>query len=193
MVRLPWLLLLFALLSFPSLSLASTLIPLAVPVGPCWDMAGSRFGVDPWLLYAIADTESGFDPLAVNVNKDGSVDRGLMQINSTNEPLLSAQGLDPAEVEADACLSTYVAAWLLRSAQDRYGSGSWKAIAAYNVGNLAAPGRLQAGWAYAQSVQAAYVRLAQRYLAPTTPRLTRFAVSGRAGKAGKKVRVLRAS
>ena len=48
----------------------------------CFDEAGEMYHVDPRLLWAIAKHESDFKPGAVNRNSDGSVDVGLMQINS---------------------------------------------------------------------------------------------------------------
>lgn len=43
------------------------------------------------LIQAVVQKESGFDPTAINVNDDGSVDRGLMQINSGTAPGLAAK------------------------------------------------------------------------------------------------------
>lgn len=42
--------------------------------------------VDPKVLGTILNKESQGNPLAVNHNKDGTIDQGLMQINSTNLP-----------------------------------------------------------------------------------------------------------
>ena len=38
--------------------------------------------VDPILACAVVEWESGFQPVHVNVNKDGSTDYGLFQLNS---------------------------------------------------------------------------------------------------------------
>ena len=48
----------------------------------CFEEAGKKYGISPQLLWAIAKTESNFNPTAVNYNKNGSFDYGLMQINS---------------------------------------------------------------------------------------------------------------
>lgn len=48
----------------------------------CFEEAAAYHHVDPWLLMSIAYVESGFDSHATNVNKNGSYDTGLMQINS---------------------------------------------------------------------------------------------------------------
>jgi len=48
-------------------------------------VAGSM-GVDPDLAISVARCESGLDPQAVGVNKDGSKDRGLFQWNNKWHP-----------------------------------------------------------------------------------------------------------
>jgi soluble lytic murein transglycosylase-like protein len=58
----------------------------------CWDEAARTYGVDPWLLYGIAQVESSLDPHALNLRhlqRTGSYDIGLMQINSRNLPALA--------------------------------------------------------------------------------------------------------
>jgi len=35
----------------------------------CWEDAAQKYGMQPQLLYAIAKTESGFNPNAMNQNK----------------------------------------------------------------------------------------------------------------------------
>lgn len=122
---------------------------------PCWEEAGRYHGVDPWLLYSIAKVESSFNPEAVNkANRNGSVDTGLMQINSVHWPRLRSYGIDPSALY-NACASTYIGAWVLADAQRRYGR-TWKAVAAYNVGSLNTEARTRIGWRYANKVYAAY-------------------------------------
>ena len=59
------------------------------------------------LIRDIAWKESRFDPLAVNHNKNGTVDKGLMQINSSNNEWLHLT--DPF----DPCQSVHAAATYL--------------------------------------------------------------------------------
>lgn len=43
-------------------------------------------GVDPDLAVRVAKCESGLDPMAVHINKNGSKDRGLFQWNDKHHP-----------------------------------------------------------------------------------------------------------
>jgi soluble lytic murein transglycosylase-like protein len=99
----------------------------------CWDDAGARYGVNPYLLYAIAKTESSLNPAAISrKNKDGSYDIGLMQINSSWLPILRRYGIGEAEL-MDACTNIEVGAWILSGKMQKLGN-SWTAVGAYNAG-----------------------------------------------------------
>ncbi len=146
--------------------------PSSIPWGnnrqPCWDEAGARHGVDPWLLYAIASVESRHNPSAVNrSNSNGTVDMGIMQINSVHLPRLRRYGV-PERALWNACASAYIGAWILAENFRRFGY-SWEAIAAYNVGSLNTPARRRIGYSYAKKVYAAYGQLVQQHV--VQPRL----------------------
>jgi soluble lytic murein transglycosylase-like protein len=99
----------------------------------CWEDAGARYGVNPYLLYAIAKTESNLNPAAINRNnKNGSYDIGLMQINSSWLPTLRKYGIGEAEL-MDACTNIQVGAWILSGKMQQLGN-SWTAVGAYNAG-----------------------------------------------------------
>ncbi|MGI4846678.1 MAG: lytic transglycosylase domain-containing protein [Janthinobacterium lividum] len=97
----------------------------------CWDEAGAYYGVNVHLLYAIAKTESGLNPRAINRNKNGSYDIGLMQINSAWLPMLRKHGVDEKQLY-DACTSIQVGAWIMAQNMKRLGE-TWNAVGAYNA------------------------------------------------------------
>ncbi len=116
------------------LPLALTLLCcMAVAQANCWQLAASRYHVDPLLLYAIAKVESGLNPHARNVNSDGSQDIGLMQINSRHLPALAQWGITEQHLITQPCTSVMVGAWILAGFIREQGYG-WQAVGAYNAG-----------------------------------------------------------
>lgn len=71
------------------------------------------------LITSIAQHESGFDPIAIHKNTNGTVDYGLMQVNSSNFGLLHLT----AETAMDPCQSIRAAGELI-ALLSRYNSGS---------------------------------------------------------------------
>lgn len=118
---------------------------------PCFEEAARYHNVDPWLLMSIAYVESRFNPKAINKNKNGSYDTGMMQINSIWIPTLKKKGIDKSLLN-DACASTYIGAWILSDNIKRYGY-NWKAIGAYNSANP------KYGLPYAKKVYAAHAKI----------------------------------
>ena len=94
----------------------------------CFDEAGERYGVSPRLLWAIAKAESEFNPAAVNYNRNGSFDYGLMQVNSCWYGKL---GRERWMRLGDACYNVHVGAWILSQCVQRYGY-TWAAVGCYN-------------------------------------------------------------
>jgi soluble lytic murein transglycosylase-like protein len=109
----------------------------------CFEEAGKAFDIDPAVLEAIAKVESNFNPAAVNYNRNGTYDFGLMQINSTWYKVLGEKIWMRL---GNPCVNVYVSAWILRQCLDRHGNIE-DALACYNAGN-----RLKAGRAYARKV-----------------------------------------
>lgn len=94
----------------------------------CFEEAGEKYGVSPQLLWAIAKTESNFNPTAASYNRNGSFDYGLMQINSSWYREL---GRERWMRLGDACYNVSVGAWILDQCIRRYGY-TWAAVGCYN-------------------------------------------------------------
>ena len=103
----------------------------ALPAQACWDAAAQRYQVSSALLYAIARTESGLNPLAIGRNGNGSRDIGLMQINSTWLPTLASHGISERNL-FEPCTNIHVGAWILAGNVSRLGY-TWDAVGAYNA------------------------------------------------------------
>ena len=105
----------------------------ATPEGDCWEQAGAAYQIHPYLLAAIAKTESGFNPRALNHNANGTHDIGLMQINSLWLPELARHGIREADLW-DPCTNLHVGAWLLHRQQLKHGN-TWESVGRYHSAN----------------------------------------------------------
>jgi soluble lytic murein transglycosylase-like protein len=95
----------------------------------CFEEAGRQYGVNPELLSSIAEVESRLRPEVVHRNENGSVDAGLMQINSCWTYKL---GLNSGRLLSDPCYNVMTGARVLRQCIDRYGY-TWEAVGCYNA------------------------------------------------------------
>ncbi|MCS7262213.1 MAG: lytic transglycosylase domain-containing protein [Aquificaceae bacterium] len=98
----------------------------------CFFEAGRRYGVDPLLLVSIAKVESNFNPRAVNVNRNGSVDYGIMQINAH---WVSRYKI-PVEWLYEPCYNIHFGAMVLKKCLHRY-KYVHLAVDCYNKGSKA--------------------------------------------------------
>jgi len=103
----------------------------------CFEEAGMQYNLPPQLLWSIAKNESNFKPDAVNRNKNGSYDYGIMQINSGWASKLGERLWSEL---ADPCTNVKVGAWILRQCINDYGY-NWKGVGCYNSRT---PGKNQA-------------------------------------------------
>lgn len=95
----------------------------------CFEEAALAQGVPAGLLWAIAKVESAFDPLAVQHNTNGSIDFGVMQINSRwigYWPEVTEEAL------RDPCINVQIGARVLADCLNRYGY-TWEGIGCYNA------------------------------------------------------------
>lgn len=107
-----------------------------MPAQACWHEIGAKYGISPYLLHAIARTESNLNPRIVSrPNANGSYDIGLMQINSSWLPIIARHGITEAQL-LEPCVSIEVGAWILAQNIHRLGN-SWTAVGAYNSPNAA--------------------------------------------------------
>lgn len=118
------------------------------PYNSMFHAASTKYGVPMELLQAVAWRESKFDPNANNagLNKNGTYDSGIMQLNSKMGPQFNyadTKNLNTYDPNA----SIDVAARYLSSLHDQ--TGSWtSAVAAYNqgLGSLRANGVANQGY-----------------------------------------------
>lgn len=95
--------------------------------------AARTFGIDSALLKRIAIIESSLNPNAINRNKNGTLDIGLMQINTIHLRRLSKIGVTET-VLRDPEVNIYVAALLL-SSHIRRGGYNLESIGRYHSAN----------------------------------------------------------
>lgn len=98
-----------------------------------WESIGAKYGLNPYLLHAIAKQESGLKPHVISKpNSNGSVDIGLMQINSSWLPTLNRRfGIQRQDLFR-SCVNLDVGAWVLYQNIQEMGY-NWRAIGAYNA------------------------------------------------------------
>lgn len=113
-----------------------------LPMERCIADAAQFHRVDPQLLKAILMVESRLNPKAINHNTNGTKDIGAAQVNTVHLPTLEKHGIGEKELK-DACVNTYVGAWLLSKQIARHGL-TWFGIAAYHSTTPAKNARYQA-------------------------------------------------
>ncbi|MEN3262444.1 lytic transglycosylase domain-containing protein [Sodalis endosymbiont of Spalangia cameroni] len=140
------------------------MLSLTPPVGAwCFQEAGARYHINAELLRSIAVWESGLDPRAIGVNRQGgtivSRDYGLMQINSRHLPRLKRLGIIRSEDDllTQPCLNIQVGAWILAQHLQTCGA-NWSCLGSYNAG-FSAKSESRRQW-YSRRVYQVYLRLA---------------------------------
>ena len=98
----------------------------------CRQQAAAAFELPEDLMQAIKEVESGESLGApVSVNRNGTEDIGLMQINSSWLTTLRRHGIS-REGLLDTCINLYVGAWILRQTIDAADGDVWAGVGAYH-------------------------------------------------------------
>ncbi|KIM06059.1 MAG: twitching motility protein PilT [Sulfurovum sp. AS07-7] len=95
-----------------------------------YEEAGEYFGIDPRLLWSIAKIESNHNPHAINVNKNGTEDIGIMQINTVHLPSLAKYGILKDDL-LNPRINIFVGAWVLQGCFKKHGFTK-NAVTCYN-------------------------------------------------------------
>ncbi|WP_392433363.1 lytic transglycosylase domain-containing protein [Yersinia sp. HM-2024] len=107
------------------------LVPAAAQAS-CLSNAAIRWDVPEIILEAIIIHESGGQPHARNINKNGSHDYGLMQINTINIAPLKSKGIiNDKQALMHPCTNIEAGAYLLSQKFKKHGY-SWRAVGAYH-------------------------------------------------------------
>ena len=128
----------------------------------CFEEAGKRYGLDPILLYSIAEVESSLNPSAINAaNSNSTVDYGLMQINSIWLKQLEGFGASKDDL-FDPCYNIHVGGWILAQSMRSMGS-NWNGVGAYNAGTGKSPLREKLRLKYSTKVRGKYENNCAKY------------------------------
>lgn len=107
----------------------------AQQIDACFVASAQKYNLDPRLLWAIAMVESRGRTDAINnshIQRTGTRDFGIMQINESNLRSLSRHGITREKLMTDRCLNIDVGAWILADSIRRNGA-TWNAVGAYNA------------------------------------------------------------
>lgn len=110
----------------------SFLFPALLTAESYYTQAGSYFGLDPQLLWAIAYKESRHSPYIISQrNKNGTYDIGIMQINSSHLPRLKNQyGISEKDL-LNPQINIFIGAEILKMCFDKHGD-TQNGITCYN-------------------------------------------------------------
>jgi hypothetical protein len=95
----------------------------------CFEEAGRVNNISYDLLESIARVESGLNAKALHVNRNGTTDLGLMQINSA---WIDPMRLNREELISNPCYNVMAGAGILRQCIDTHGY-TWEAVGCYNA------------------------------------------------------------
>ena len=143
--------------------------PPSPPTHQCVLVESSRQALPPLLVVAVMHQEGGL-PGKYSRNRNGSVDLGTMQINSSNIGRIARTGYGARVIDQelgyraattimnDGCVNVSVGAWMLRSCIDAMDGDLFRGVGCYN-----SPNRKYAD-KYAAQVLKRYAKLRRRFL-----------------------------
>lgn len=143
--------------------------PPSPPTHQCVLVESGRQALPPLLVVAVMHQEGGL-PGRYSRNRNGTVDLGTMQINSSNIARIAKTGYNTRVVDYDlsyrtahyimndGCANVSVGAWMLRSCIDAMKGNLFRGVGCYN-----SPNRKYAD-KYAAQVLKRYAKLRGRYL-----------------------------
>lgn len=103
-----------------------------LPPLTCVMQVAQRYALPPRMLLAVLLTEGGHSGSASH-NRNGTVDLGPFQINSTwAERLQRSYGVEPALLRDDLCWSAQGAAYILRYEINRARGDFWQGVGHYH-------------------------------------------------------------
>lgn len=100
-----------------------------VPID-CINHAAVVYHVPATIILSVLKKENGRNGLAVK-NKNGTHDYGVMQINDTWLPKISAYGYTKNDIQYNACKNVFVGTWIL-SQSIAEGKNIWQGIGNYH-------------------------------------------------------------
>lgn len=125
----------------------------------CFEITGKEYNIDPLILKAIAWNESkNKNGIKSKINKNGTYDIGIMQINSSHLDLLSKFNISEDDLLNDACINISVAGYILASNIKSRGN-TWDAVGAYNAGYFNTPNAVELRRQYAMKIYKTYTKL----------------------------------
>ena len=123
----------------------------------CFESAGKYYGIDPDYLRAISWQESRFKANAIGKNYDGSLDVGIMQINTKTLESIKREypNLSKDRLINEPCLNIFVGAMLLKRNFNAYGK-KWLSVGMYNAGMRNKDHIIQNRYNYASKISQHY-------------------------------------
>ena len=107
-------------------------IPLFLHAKSYYVESGEMFNVEPQLLWVIDKTEFIFDTKALNKNKNGTYDIGIMQINSIHLPELKEKYNIKKEDLYNPRVNIHIGAMILKRCLDKHKGNLTNGVTCYN-------------------------------------------------------------